>query len=108
MHNVAETSIHAHSQIGMRKRKAQLDVVFDIVLGACRNGAPDMSLREIAAAFHRLHGKPIDVGTVSGRVTQLVAAERLVRVEGAERLCTLSGKTVHPVTVPAKQARLCA
>lgn len=108
MHNVAETSLQAHSQIGMRKRKGQLDVIFDIVLGACRNGAADMSLREISAAFHRLHGKPIDVGTVSGRVTQLVAAERLVRVEGSERLCTLSGKTVHPVTVPAKQARLLA
>lgn len=105
---IAQTSLEAHGQIGMRERKGQLDVIFDIVLGACRNGAPDLSLREIAAAYHRLHGKPIDVGTVSGRVTQLVTAQRLVREPGSERLCTLSGKTVHPVTVPAKQARLCA
>lgn len=89
-----------------RKRRQQADVVLDIVLAAVRNGAIDMSLREIAHTFTRVHGKPIDVGTVSARVTALVDAGRLVRLPGSTRPCSLSGKTVSPVTVPATQARL--
>lgn len=89
-----------------RQRKQQGDVVLDIVVAAVRNGAIDMSLREIAQTFTKVHRKPIDVGTVSARVTALVDAGRLVRLPGSVRACSISGKTVSPVTVPATQVRL--
>lgn len=104
MTTVATTSADVYAAFGASTRKNQIDAVFDIVAGACRNGTPDMSLREIAHTYHRVHGKPIDVGTVSGRVTALVMSNRLVRVQGAERPCSITGKTVHPVTAPARQA----
>jgi hypothetical protein len=103
---IADTSRESHGQISMRQRKTQNDEVFDIVVGACRNGAQDMSLREIARAFATVHGRNIDVGTVSARVSALVDAQRLVRLKGSIRACTITGKTVAPVTVPAKQVRL--
>lgn len=106
MNQVAETSAESYSEISMRKRKHQLDVIFDVVVAACRSGVEDMSLQEIARTYELSHGKRIDVGTVSGRVTQLVAAHRLVRVPGSERQCSISKKRVWPVTVPAQQARM--
>ncbi len=90
----------------MRQRKQQVDLIFDVVVAACRNGVQDMSLQEIAFTYERQHGRRIDVGTVSGRVTALVNAQRLVRLAGSERLCSISKKRVAPVTVPAKQARM--
>lgn len=104
--SIADTSREALRQISSPERKHQADVIFDIVVGACRNGAQDLSLREIAHTYALVHGKPIDVGTVSGRVTSLVAAHRLVRLSGSRRLCSISRKTVDPVTVPATQARM--
>lgn len=103
---VAETSRSVLGAISFPERKQQVDVVFDIVVAACRNGALDMSLREIAHTYAQVHGKPIDVGTVSARVTALVDARRLVRLPGAVRACSISGKTVSPVTVPATQVRM--
>ena len=103
---VATTSADAYAAFSARTRKNQVDLVFDIVAGACRNGALDMSLREIAHTYQRIHGKPIDVGTVSARVTALVMAKRLVRLQGAERPCSITGKTVHPVTAPAHQVAM--
>lgn len=101
----AHTSAQSYRDISMPKRKGQLDDIFDLVVAAVRNGAHDMSLQEIAYMFEMVHGKRIDVGTVSGRVNQLVAASRLVRAPGSERRCSRSGKVVHPVTVPAHQDR---
>ena len=66
----------------------------------------DLSLREIAKRYELIHSRTIDVGTVSARVSNLIAAKRLVRVEGSARACSISGKTVQPVSVPAQQARM--
>ena len=104
--SVVDTSKEAFTSLAGGERKHQADVILDIVTGACRNGAADLSLREIAQRYHLVHGKPIDVGTVSGRVTSLVASHRLVRLNDRKRPCTQSGKTVAPVTVPATQVRL--
>lgn len=103
---VQGTSCQAHAEISTSQRKYSVDLIYDIVAAAVRNGAIDMSLREIAHTYERIHGKRIDVGTVSARVTNLVTAQRLVRLPNADRACTLSGKTVSPVTVVAKQARM--
>lgn len=106
MSNVAETSRKSLGQISGCERKQQADVILDVVVAACRNGAQDMSLQEIAWAYERQHGKRIDVGTVSGRVTALVTAGRLVRLPSAQRQCSISKRHVAPVTVPLEQVRM--
>jgi hypothetical protein len=103
---VASTSRESISEFSGRDRKHQIDVIFDVVAAACRNGAQDISLQEIAYTYELVHGKRIDVGTVSGRVNALVTAKRLVRLPCSERRCTRSNKMVHPVTVAAQQARM--
>ena len=100
------TSGQALQDLGTGAQKHQEDRVLDIVIAAKRNGIKDLSLREIAQRWHMVHGQPIDVGTVSARVTSLVAAKRLVRVIYDARACTVSGKTVQPVSVPVRQAGL--
>lgn len=102
----AYTSAAALNDLGLRGQKHQADAVLDIVVAAVRNGAKDLSLREIAKRWELAHGRQIDVGTVSARVTNLVDQHRLVRIKEDARACTISGKTVQPVTVPAQQARM--
>ena len=81
--------------------------IFDVVLGCQRNGMADMSLTEIRDTFERLHNRRIDLNRVSARVSDLVAARRLVRREGT-RVCSKSGRNIHPVYVPAEQVRMFA
>lgn len=102
------TSAQALAQVGLQGQKHQADAVLDICIAAHRNGVKDLSLREIAKRYEWIHSRSIDVGTVSARVSNLVAAKRLVRVEGSARACSISGKTVQPVSVPMAQERLCA
>lgn len=100
------TSAQALDSIGLRGQKQQADKVLDIVIAAQRNGIANLSLREIAKRWELVHGGSIDVGTVSARVSNLVAQHRLVRIESDARACLISGKTVQPVSVPARQARM--
>jgi len=100
------TSAQSLDALGIRGQKQQADKVLDIVIAAQRNGAKDLSLREIAKRWELLHGTPIDVGTVSARVSNLISQHRLVRVEADARPCSISGKTVQPVCVPTQQARM--
>ena len=102
------TSAQALANVGLKGQKYQADAIVDICIAAQRNGAQDLSLREIARRWELLYGRQIDVGTVSARVSNLIDANRLVRLEGTTRSCTISGKTVHPVSVPVTQVRLCA
>ena len=74
---------------------------------AVRNGMPDMSLTEIRDTYERLHSRRIDLNRVSARVSDLVAAGRLQRREDT-RPCSVTTKNIHPVFVPAHQARLFA
>lgn len=103
---VADTSAQALDAMGLRAMAGQRRRVFDIVVIAQRGGARDLSLREIQARYERVHGQRIDVGTVSARVNNLVAAGWLHR-RGDIRACGITGREVHPVFVPEKQARLC-
>lgn len=102
-----DTSAQALDAMGLRKMAGQRRVVFDIVLGAQRSGAHDVSLREIQQRFEALYGKRIDVSTVSARVHNLVAAGWLHR-RADIRACSVTGQGVHAVFVPPSQARLCA
>lgn len=99
------TSVESYNQISLRSRKNQYDVIHGIVVAACRNGKQDLTLREIAMLYERQESKRIDVGTVSARVNDLITAKRLLRLPLSERTCSVSGKLVHPVTVPVTQDR---
>lgn len=102
-----DTSAEALRSVGMREMAAKQREIFDVVLGCQRGGQPDMSLTEIRDTFERLHGRRIDLNRVSSRVSELVTAGRLVRTADT-RPCSITGRPVHPVSVPAQQARLCA
>lgn len=105
--SIAQSSRAALGEISMSDRKSQGDVIFDLVQAACRNGAHDMSLREIAYTYELQNGgRRIDVGTVSARVNALITAKRLVRLKDQPRPCTRSGVSIEPVTVPARQERM--
>lgn len=101
--NVSSTSRDALQSFGLSGQKTQADAIFVVVQQACRSGIKDMSLQEIKQAYRRLYEREIDVSSVSARVNNLVAAQRLVR-DTDTRPCAVSGKGVHPVSVPAKQA----
>lgn len=102
-----DTSAQALEQLGLRALNGQRLRIFELVVAAQRNGAQDLSLREIQQRYESRHGVRIDVGTVSARVHNLVAAGWLLRVS-ATRPCAVTGAAVHAVWAPAKQARLIA
>jgi hypothetical protein len=100
-----DTAAAAREAFGWRRTAKQQAEIFDVVLGAQRNGTDNMSLTEIRDAYERRYGRRIDVARVSARVSDMVAAGRLVRIADT-RPCAVTGRLVHPVLVPAKQARL--
>jgi len=109
MENSPSKTLHASAQafgtIGNAELKTSSDKLFDICLAAQRNGADDLSGREIQARYELLYGKRIDSGTVSARVNALVTAKRLVRLTFS-RPCSITQRDIYPVRVPATQARL--
>lgn len=105
MSTALDTSAQALDEFGLKKMARQQAEIFDVVLRAQRNGALDMSLTEIRDAYERLHSKRIDLNRVSARVSNLVAAGRLVRRQDT-RPCSVSQRSVHPVFVPETQARM--
>lgn len=100
-----DTSAAARDAFGWRRTARQQAEIFDIVLGAQRHGAIDMSLTEIRDAYERLHARRIDLNRVSARVSDLVTAGRLHRRQDT-RPCSVSQRPIHPVFVPPEQARL--
>ena len=102
----APTSAQSYASISNPQRKTQHDEIFDIVLAACRNGAPDMTDREIADTYERIYSRRIERGTVSARVKAMLDGGRLVSLEGAQRQCVHTKKLVRTVTVPAHQERM--
>ena len=88
---VADTSIKVYRQMQgdgtLSSRQAQ-------VMAAIRPNV-DYSLQELV----HLTGLPVNI--ISGRCNELRAANRLVL--GRTRLCTRTGRTVHPVKLPVMQ-----
>lgn len=101
-----DTSATARRAITGREMAQKQREIYDIVVGCQRNGQPDMSLTEIRDTFERLHGRRIDLNRVSSRVSELVSAGRLVRATGT-RPCSITSRSVEPVSVPPQQGRLC-
>lgn len=103
--STADTSRESYSRIAPKTLARRQREVFDIVLGLQRNGAVDVSRREIQASYERVHGKRIDMSSVSSSVHALVSAGRLYSVPKL-RECVVTGKTICPVAAPATQERL--
>lgn len=101
-----DTSAQALDAMGLRRMAGQRRKIFDIVVEAQRRGVQDMSLREIQGRYEYLEDRRIDVGTVSARVNNLVAAGWLHRRSDI-RPCRVTGHGVLPVYVLPQQERLC-
>lgn len=101
--SMGETSSAAFKTVAAGQMKRLNDELFDLVQGAQRNGCKDLSLRELQQAYELRHSKRIELGTVSGAVTRMVAAKRLVR-DATPRRCHVTGREILPFCVPATQA----
>ena len=99
-----DTSAHALDEFGLRKMSQQQQAIFDVVLGLQRNGSSDASLSEIQQRYEFIHGKRIDLGRVSARVSEMVDVRLQRRAE--TRACKVTGRQVHPVFIPEGQGRL--
>ena len=98
-----ETSATAFKQVSAKQLKCLNDELLDLVVGAQLHGAKDMSLRELQQAYEARHNKRIELGTVSGAVTRMVAANKLVR-NTMPRHCAITSREILPFCVPATQA----
>ena len=98
----AHTSALALDAMGLRTLARSNRAIFDICVGAQRNGACDLSLREIQQRYERIYSKRIDVSCVHS----LIEAGWLHR-RAEPRACSITGRSVLPVFAPEKQARLC-
>ncbi len=97
------TSAQALGQISNAHRKKLDDMVVDVVASAMRAGARDMSMREAQAAINESYGRWVDLSSISGRVTLLVATGKLLR-NTEPRPCTVTAKVVNALSVPMRQA----
>lgn len=99
------TSAQALAAIGQRTVMNLQDRIHDICVAAQRNGMDDLSGKEIQERYERLYSKRIDASSVSARINNLISAKRLERLTTV-RPCRVTGHDIHPVRVPATQARL--
>jgi len=97
-----ETSATAFKQVSATQLKCLNDTLFDLVVGAQLHGAKDMSLRELQQAYEARHNKRIELGTVSGAITRMVAAHKLVR-NTMPRHRAITGREILPFCAPLKQ-----
>lgn len=93
------------ASVGLRNLSRQQRDILDLVIGAMRNGARDMTRAEIKEAYQRRYSKLIDSGTVSARVSGLKASGRLLQRD-QPRKCGVTGKLKTAVYVAEKQASL--
>lgn len=100
-----EASYLALEQMGLIGLKTVADDVYLVIAAACRTGAIDLTRREVQALFEQRFERRIDASSISARVNELVAAERVLERKD-NRACTVTGNMVGAVYVVAKQTRL--
>lgn len=92
--NVRESSRAAYGEL---RDTGRLGRQQQTILDQIKPGR-DYSLRELSRLTH------LEINAVSGRVNDLKKLNLLV--EGEKRACTVTGKTITPVKLPAKQGEL--
>lgn len=95
----------AFAQVSARELAGRQKEVLDIVLGAQRNGAANLTRQEILRKWEYMHNKRIGEGTISSAVCRLIAANKLAPA-GERRKCEVTGNLVTPVRAVAQQAAL--
>lgn len=103
-HQSHHTSVQALDALGNKGVGKRDTEIFNIVIGANRNGIPDLSGREIQQRYEFELSKRIDTSTISGAISRLVCAKRLERT--APRSCSITGFNIVPVRVVVQQVRL--
>lgn len=92
--NVTDTSIDCFNDLRATRKLSRMQ---SQIMAAINPGA-DYTLQELV----RLTGLPVN--TVSGRCNELRTAKRLEH--GKTRACSVTGRKVHPVKLPALQGGL--
>lgn len=105
LNNKPHTSAQALHQISNGKRKTLCDMIVDVVTQANRKGVRDLSMREVQVALNESYGRWVDVSTISARVNELMAGNKLLRVT-QPRQCTISKAMVQALSVPMRQASI--
>jgi hypothetical protein len=95
----------ALQRMGLIGLKSRADDIFLIIATACRAGVDDLTGREIQALYERRYGRRIESGTISARVSELLAARRILR-RPQSRVCTVTREMAAPVYVVMKQVRM--
>jgi hypothetical protein len=95
----------ALQRMGLIGLKSRADDIFLIIATACRAGVDDLTGREIQALYERRYGRRIESGTISARVSELLAARRILR-RPQRRVCTVTREMVASVYVVMKQVRM--
>lgn len=86
--------------------KSEADRLEALLANAQRNGAKDMSYRELREEFVRVYGKEIFPHTVQSRLNALEHAGRVACEREQRRKCRVTGVLVQVYAVPMKQAGL--
>lgn len=100
--STAETRATAFQEVKASGMKRLNDELLELVRGAQMNGCKDLSLRELQQSYELRHSKRIELGTVSGVVTRLVASNKLVR-DTTPRRCHVTGREILPFCAPLQQ-----
>lgn len=90
---------------GPRKLPKFKQQLFDLVVGAQRNGTQNMTRKELQQAWEHRHSKRTGDGNVSGRVSEMVRDGYLVEL-GDKRQCRVTTELAKVFFVPAQQASL--
>jgi hypothetical protein len=100
-----EASFLALGQMGLIGLKTSADNVYLVIAAACRNGAADLTRRELQALYEQRFECRMDASSISARVNELVTAQRVFERKD-NRVCTVTGNMVGAVYVVMKQVRL--
>lgn len=105
-HHTEHSSAQALDALGNKGVGKRDSEIFNIVLGANRNGIADLSGREIQQRYEFQTSRRIDTSTISGCISRLVCAKRLERTPA--RSCSITGFNIVPVRAVVQQTRLVA
>lgn len=102
----AQSSAETIAAIGARKLSEGQEGVMQAIRAIRADGYPDATANEIAVRWEAQHdGRRSNHGAITGRINELVAAKRLVRVAD-RRKCRVTGWLAAPLAIPAEQGSL--
>lgn len=103
----ADTSRQALTGMSMRRRKSLADEV-ETAIAQIQRASGDASMREVQDHLERHLSRRVDVSSISARVNELEAAQRVVRDRERTRQCRVTKQAIHPLSIPPMQQRMFA